>query len=124
MNSNLTAHFSRAILNVTQNHEFMEKIEKKYFGKSIEGLQQQSSQISSPSPSLTFHSFAGLFLITGISTLLALFVSETLIFWQNTILKVKECIQRYLIRLPLRVHPNDLDSTQRIDQPSLPSDMV
>jgi hypothetical protein len=102
----------------------MEKIEKKYFGKSIEGLQQQSSQISSPSPSLTFHSFAGLFLITGISTLLALFVSETLIFWQNTILKVKECIQRYLIRLPLRVHPNDLDSTQRIDQPSLPSDMV
>ncbi|KAI5414886.1 hypothetical protein KIW84_040373 [Lathyrus oleraceus] len=47
LNSNLTAHFSRAILNVTQNHEFMEKIEKKYFGKSIEELQQESSQISS-----------------------------------------------------------------------------
>jgi len=113
---------------VTQNHEFMEKIEKKYFGKSIEGLQQQSSQMSSPSPSLTFHSFAGLFLITGISTLLALFVSETLIFWQKTMSKVKECIQRYLIRLPpsteTRVHPNDLDSTQGTDQPSLPSDMV
>ncbi|WJX96688.1 hypothetical protein P8452_77857 [Trifolium repens] len=36
-NSNLTAHFSRAILNVRENYLIMNQIEEKYFGR-IEGL--------------------------------------------------------------------------------------
>ncbi|CAK8564225.1 unnamed protein product [Lathyrus sativus] len=116
LNSNLTAHFSRAILNVTQNHEFMEKIEKKYFGKSIEGLQQQSSQISSVSQSLTFHSFAGLFLITIISTLLALFISETFYFWQRSISMMKEYCWRCFFHSP----PPTQEINQQMTTPSRP----
>ncbi|CAJ2649697.1 unnamed protein product [Trifolium pratense] len=112
-NSNLTAHFSRAILNVTDNYYLMHKIEEKYFGRNEE-VQKQSVQVSSASPSLTFHSFAGLFLITGISILLALFVSEILIC-QKSISMVREYIQRYLLRSPTeaRVHPNDIHLTQQ-----------
>ncbi|CAJ2649696.1 unnamed protein product [Trifolium pratense] len=121
LNSNLVSHFSRAILNVTQNHELMNKIEKKYFGKSIEELQQQSSEMSSISPSLTFHSFAGLFLITGISTLLALFVSETLFFWKKTISMVKKYFLHSPSSTKTHIHPSDLESTQKTDQADQPS---
>lgn len=116
LNSNLTAHFSRAILNVTQNHEFMEKIEKKYFGKSIEELQQESSQISSVSRSLTLHSFAGLFLITVILTLLALFVSESFCFWKRSISMIKEYCRRYFFHSPLPTQ----DINQQMTTPSRP----
>jgi hypothetical protein len=96
----------------------MNQIEEKYFGR-IEGLQKQYEQVSSASPNLTFHSFAGLFLITGISILLALFVSETL-NCQTSISMLREYIQRLLLRSPppteKRVHPNDLHSTQRTYQ--------
>ncbi|XP_058728722.1 glutamate receptor 2.9-like [Vicia villosa] len=112
LNSNLTAHFSRAILSVTQKHEFMEKIEKKYFGKSIEG-----PQISSASPSLTLHSFSGLFLITSISTLLALFVSETFWFWQRSILVIKEYCRRYFFHSP---PPTQEIINQQMTTPSRP----
>ncbi|KEH26123.1 glutamate receptor 2.8 [Medicago truncatula] len=112
--SNLTEHFSRAILNVTENYDIMHKIEEKYFGR-IEDVQKQSTQVSSASPSLTFHSFAGLFMITGISISLALIVSETLI-WQKCILKIKEYTNRYLLRstpsTETHVLPNDLQATQ------------
>ncbi|GAU21351.1 hypothetical protein TSUD_189380 [Trifolium subterraneum] len=95
LNSNLTAHFSRAILSVTENHEFMEMIEKKYFGKSIEVLQQQSVQISSASPSLTFQFTA-----------------------------LQEYSQRWFLNSPpsteICVHPNYLHSTEGTDRPSLP----
>jgi hypothetical protein len=99
---------------VTENYDIMHKIEEKYFGR-IEDVQKQSTQLSSASPSLTFHSFAGLFMITGISTFLALIVSETLIL-QKSILKIKEYTERYLLRstpsTETRVHPNDLQATQ------------
>ena len=75
INSNLTSYFSRAILNVTQNDDFMQPIEQKYFG-SID-LQDESDQLSSDTPSLNSQSFAGLFMITGIATVLALVVSES-----------------------------------------------
>ncbi|RDX77751.1 Glutamate receptor 2.5, partial [Mucuna pruriens] len=94
LNSNLTAHFSRAILKVTES-ELMNEIEEKYFGKHDIGGEEASAQMSSsPAPSLTFHSFAGLFLITGIATLLALFVSETVI-WQLPISMAKAYSKRY-----------------------------
>ncbi|XP_057724779.1 glutamate receptor 2.8-like [Arachis stenosperma] len=101
-NSNLTAAFSRGILEVTESDE-MDKIEAKYFGKIMNnGWQDQSdastttSSSSSPS-SLTFYSFSGLFLVTGSATLLALFVSETVI-WRTPISMAKAYSRKYLFR--------------------------
>ncbi|NP_001242434.1 uncharacterized protein LOC100807817 precursor [Glycine max] len=112
-NSNLTADFSRAILNVTES-DLMKEIEEKYFGKNDDiGGEETSTEISSATLSLNFHSFAGLFLITGISTLLALLVSETVI-WQRAILIAKAYSQKFLFSTPpspqTRVHPTQ-DST-------------
>ncbi|XP_061357011.1 glutamate receptor 2.8-like [Gastrolobium bilobum] len=118
LNSNLTAHFSRAILNVTES-DLMDKIEEKYFGKNEGGGQgqDQPAQLSSATPSLTFYSFAGLFLITVVANLLALLVSETFI-WQRPILMAKTYSQRYLFRTPTSketsVHSSH-DSTQGIE---------
>ncbi|QHO21851.1 hypothetical protein HN873_037814 [Arachis hypogaea] len=100
-NSNLTTAFSRGILEVSESDK-MDNIKAKYFGKIMNnGWQYQSdssttSSSSSSSPSsLTFHSFSGLFLITGIATLLALFVSETVI-WRTPISMAKAYSRRYL----------------------------
>ncbi|KAJ7955738.1 Glutamate receptor-like protein [Quillaja saponaria] len=95
--SNLTSYFSRAILNVTQNVT-MDQIEKKYFGSNngVLEVQDQFAQNSdSPSTSLTAHSFAGLFMITGIATLLALIFSETVI-WRKPVGMAKAYSERYL----------------------------
>ncbi|XP_020227776.1 glutamate receptor 2.8 [Cajanus cajan] len=106
-NSTLTASFSRAILNVTES-DLMNEIEEKYFGKNEIGGEDSSTEISSGPLSLTFHSFAGLFMITGVATLLALLVSEAVI-WQKPILMAKELSMRYLFPTapssPTRVHP-------------------
>ncbi|CAJ1944960.1 unnamed protein product [Sphenostylis stenocarpa] len=102
LNSNLTAYFSRAILNVTES-ELMNEIEEKYFGKNDNGGEDSSAEISSAPLSLNFHSFAGLFLINGISTLLALLVSERMI-WQRLILMAKSLSERYLSPIPLSKH--------------------
>ncbi|KAI4344370.1 hypothetical protein L6164_011604 [Bauhinia variegata] len=91
-NSNLTSYFSRAILNVTES-DIMDEIEHKYFGKD-DGVQDQSGSISSDTPSLTSRSFAGLFLITGIATLLALAISESVTL-QKPILMARHYSQRY-----------------------------
>ncbi|MED6185690.1 hypothetical protein PIB30_059550 [Stylosanthes scabra] len=103
-NSSLTAAFSRGILNVSESEE-LEKIEEKYFGKIMnnngwedqtDGSSTSSSSSSSPS-SLTLYSFSGLFLITGIATLLALLVSETVI-WRRPISMAREYSRKYLFR--------------------------
>ncbi|XP_027333832.1 glutamate receptor 2.8-like [Abrus precatorius] len=109
LNSNLTAHFSRAILNVTES-DLMNKIEQKYFGTNDIGGQDESTQMSSSTPSLTIHSFAGLFVITSIATLLTLLVSETVI-WQRPILMAKAYSQKILFpgtppSTETRVHPS------------------
>lgn len=94
--SNLTSDFSRAILNVTES-DSIDDIKKRYFGDKIGGAQDQSTQTSSTtSTSLTSHSFAGLFLVTGIATLLALIVSESVI-WQKPILIARTYSERYLM---------------------------
>ena len=94
--------------------DLMKEIEEKYFGKNDDiGGEETSTEISSATLSLNFHSFAGLFLITGISTLLALLVSETVI-WQRAILIAKAYSQKFLFSTPpspqTRVHPTQ-DST-------------
>ncbi|KAL9326014.1 hypothetical protein ACSQ67_006659 [Phaseolus vulgaris] len=115
LNSNLTACFSRAILDVTES-DLMNEIEEKYFGKNDIG-QDSSGEVSSAPLSLSFHSFAGLFMITGISTLFALLISESVI-WQKPILMAKALSQRYLSFKPssteIRVHPTH-DSTHGIE---------
>ncbi|KAK6159125.1 hypothetical protein DH2020_006439 [Rehmannia glutinosa] len=74
----LVAHFSRAILNVTQGPE-MNYIEQKNFGPGYSSQDPLSSVISQGSSSLTLHEFAGLFILTGLFTLFALVCSETAI---------------------------------------------
>ncbi|KAK6159141.1 hypothetical protein DH2020_006455 [Rehmannia glutinosa] len=76
--SPLVAHFSRAILNVTQGPE-MNYIEQKNFGPGYSSQDPLSSVISQGSSSLTLHEFAGLFILTGLFTLFALVCSETAI---------------------------------------------
>ncbi|KAL9326013.1 hypothetical protein ACSQ67_006658 [Phaseolus vulgaris] len=94
LNSNLTAYFSRGILNVIESG-LMNEIEEKYFGKNEIGGEDSSAEISSALLSLSFHSFAGLFIIAGISTLLALLISERFI-WQTLILTALAFTQRYV----------------------------
>ncbi|KAJ7979519.1 Glutamate receptor-like protein [Quillaja saponaria] len=97
-NSSLTSYFSRAILSVIES-DTMDTIEDKYFGSNNGVLQDQDQSgglsSDSPSPSLAAHSFAGLFMITGIATLLALLVSETVI-WQKPVVMAKAYSQKYL----------------------------
>ncbi|XP_017408843.2 glutamate receptor 2.8 [Vigna angularis] len=106
LNSNLTDYFSTAILNVIENG-IMNEIEEKYFGKNYIG-EVSSGEISSETLSLSFHSFFGLFVISGISTLLALLVSERFI-WQRLILMAK-ALTEIMSPIPLfkkktRTHP-------------------
>ena len=96
INSNLTSYFSRAILNVTQNVDLMERIERYYFGSTDYDLQNESDQLSSDAPSLTTNSFAGLFMITGIATVLALLVSEGHI-WRKLVTLAKVYSQKLLL---------------------------
>jgi len=89
----------------------MNEIEDKYFGKSSIGEDSSAETSSSEPLSLSFHSFSGLFFISGISTLLALLVSERFI-WQSLVLK--HCL-RGMSLIPLfkketRTHPTH-DST-------------
>ncbi|XP_047160163.1 glutamate receptor 2.8-like [Vigna umbellata] len=116
LNSNLTAYFSRAILSVTES-DLMNEIEEKYFGKNEVGEQNSSEEASSAPLSLSFHSFEGLFLITGISTFFALLISES-VLWQKPILMAKALSRRYLSFVAptteIRVHPTH-DSTHGIE---------
>ncbi|WOL06456.1 glutamate receptor 2.7 [Canna indica] len=70
--SPLVPDISRAILNVTEG-ETMATIEKKWFGETNNRTSKSSSSGSSSS-SLTFRSFGGLFLITGVVSAMALLV--------------------------------------------------
>ncbi|XP_022971646.1 glutamate receptor 2.2-like [Cucurbita maxima] len=92
LNSRLVPYVSRAILNVTES-EKMVAIQTKYFGV---GNQNQDSSISSPnSPCLEASSFGGLFIITGISLLLALIGSKTFV-WQKPASVAKTYYRKYV----------------------------
>ena len=76
--SNLTSYFSRAILYVRESEE-MDLMEQKYFGSSeinYEGYEGEDlSDNINGSASLTAYSFAGLFMVIGGLSILALLVS-------------------------------------------------
>ncbi|XP_054820443.1 glutamate receptor 2.5-like isoform X2 [Prosopis cineraria] len=96
--SNLTSYFSRAILNVRESEE-MDKIEEKYFGSSDDNEDQGLSNSSSNevSSSLTTYSFAGLFIVIVILSLLALLVSESHL-WQKPVMLAKTYSRQFLCR--------------------------
>ncbi|KAI4335463.1 hypothetical protein L6164_014107 [Bauhinia variegata] len=74
LKSPLVSYFSRAILNVTEDSDKFERIKNKYFSFSSRFTceEDQSASITLDSPSLTVYSFAGLFVITGATSLLSL----------------------------------------------------
>ncbi|KAG8372342.1 hypothetical protein BUALT_Bualt12G0056100 [Buddleja alternifolia] len=76
--SPLVSHFSKAILDVTQGPN-MTAIEQKNFGPGYSSQDPLSATISQQTSSLTLYEFAGLFLIIGSVTVIALFCSETTI---------------------------------------------
>ncbi|XP_054797556.1 glutamate receptor 2.7-like [Prosopis cineraria] len=87
---NLTSHFSRAILHVRESIE-MDGIEKKYFGSSDndKGRDLSTSSLDDSSTNrLTTYSFAGLFMLIGILSLLALLISGSCI-WRKPIMLAK-----------------------------------
>nr|POF12585.1 glutamate receptor 2.8 [Quercus suber] len=71
--SPLVPYVSRAILNVTQDKRKSLEYEKKYFSSQTT-CEDQSTTISSHSPSLGVDSFGGLFIIAGIASLVSLLV--------------------------------------------------
>ncbi|KAI4353703.1 hypothetical protein L6164_002634 [Bauhinia variegata] len=114
LGSNLTSHFSRAILYVTESPT-MNMIEEKYFGVNYDDLQDQYDKLSSETASLTAQSFAGLFIIAGSLILLALLVSESHI-WKRPVMLVKTLSQKYLFSASSRkVNPSDDGSTNGRD---------
>ncbi|KAL8493224.1 hypothetical protein ACS0TY_024446 [Phlomoides rotata] len=74
--SPLVAHFSKAILEVTQGSN-MTAIEQHNFGPGYSSQDPLSSTISQQTSSLSLYDFAGLFLIIGSITIFSLFCSET-----------------------------------------------
>ncbi|XP_035549154.1 glutamate receptor 2.8-like isoform X1 [Juglans regia] len=75
LGSPLVPYISRAILNVTQDTDKLGAIERTYFSsRGSTNCEDPSTSISSNSPSLTLHSFGGLFIITGTVSLISLLV--------------------------------------------------
>ncbi|KAK7304139.1 hypothetical protein RJT34_15213 [Clitoria ternatea] len=72
-NSPLVRHFSRAIINVTENKSTFDGIKKKYFLSDVISDDTNTSN-SFGSQKLTLKSFGGLFIITLFTSLLALSV--------------------------------------------------
>ncbi|XP_030950058.1 glutamate receptor 2.8-like [Quercus lobata] len=80
--SPLVPYISRAILNVTQDQEKIGPIERKYFSSQTM-CEDQRTTISSHSPSLGVDSFGGLFLITGITSMVSLLVYVIKFFFSH-----------------------------------------
>ncbi|PIN14727.1 hypothetical protein CDL12_12630 [Handroanthus impetiginosus] len=90
MGSPLASNFSRAILNVTQGPG-MTSIEKKNFGPGYSSEDPLSNALTQGTSSLTFHEFAGLFIIVGSLTALAVICAETAI-----LSKLSNIIRRFI----------------------------
>ncbi|KAJ0030937.1 hypothetical protein Pint_14223 [Pistacia integerrima] len=88
LESRLVSYFSRAILRVREN-KTLDDIEKRYFAHEL------TSQSDNADPSLDVYSFGGLFIITGVATLFALFISQSWL-WQKPVAMAKEYTQKYL----------------------------
>ncbi|KAM5553990.1 glutamate receptor 2.9-like [Rosa sericea] len=74
LGSPLVSYMSRAILNVTQDKNQMDRIQSTYFEyfDNKPACEDQSAKISSEGPSLRVYSFGGLFIIAGVASMVAL----------------------------------------------------
>ena len=112
----LTSNFSTAILKLRETTK-MDEIEHKYFGSSNndewQSLSDSSLDEASPT-NLTTYSFAGLFILIGIFSLLALIVSENHI-WQKPIIMGQTYIHGYLSRRFTSTSPLEEDSISSRD---------
>ncbi|XP_040374627.1 glutamate receptor 2.7-like [Rosa chinensis] len=72
--SPLVSYMSRAILNMTQDKNQMDRIQLTYFDyfDNKPTCEDQSAKISSEGPSLRVSSFGGLFIIAGVASMVAL----------------------------------------------------
>ncbi|KAI9117304.1 hypothetical protein K1719_011470 [Acacia pycnantha] len=113
--STLTSHFSRAVLHVRESIK-MDEIEEKYFGSSNnddEGQDLSNSSLEDASSSrLSTYSFAGLFILIGVLSLLALAVSESYI-WRKPVMLAKTYSLQVLSRSFTRTCPLEEGSTTR-----------
>ncbi|KAK4485547.1 hypothetical protein RD792_008190, partial [Penstemon davidsonii] len=105
LGSPLAAHFSKAILDVTQSPD-MTSIEQQNFGPGYSSQDPLSSTISQGASSLTLYDFAGLFLIIGSVTIFSLFCSQTPIGRKLTKI-VNHFIQICVNFKTSEVHPAD-----------------
>ncbi|XP_054820200.1 glutamate receptor 2.7-like isoform X2 [Prosopis cineraria] len=111
-NSTLTSYFSQAILNVSESKE-MDCIEDRYFNTcEDDGISSSSSDVDSPS--LTAYSFAGLFVVFGILSLLALLISEHH-FWRRHVMLMKMHSQKFLSWSSTRTNTSEEGSRTRIN---------
>nr|XP_048326895.1 glutamate receptor 2.8-like isoform X2 [Ziziphus jujuba var. spinosa] len=69
--SPLVYYFSRAILNITEDHNKMQEMEEKYFADQTKCQDSAASSTTSSgsSPSLSVCNFGGLFIITGLASI-------------------------------------------------------
>uniref|UniRef100_A0A6M2F9F9 Glutamate receptor n=1 Tax=Populus davidiana TaxID=266767 RepID=A0A6M2F9F9_9ROSI len=124
LDSPLVSYISRAILNVTEDHDKMEAIKRKSFGREISTCEDQGPETSSGG--LRLSSFAGLFLISGVAYISSLLIyiirflcsnypaSNTMHEEQSMWLRILEVAKRFdqkdpsvhhLRRSESRVHP-------------------
>ncbi|KAI4335458.1 hypothetical protein L6164_014102 [Bauhinia variegata] len=118
-NSSLASYFSRAILNVIES-DVMKEIEQKYFGSNEDEELQNQSNASLDSRNLTTHSFAGLFMITGFLTFLAVLVSESPT-WQKPLKLAKIHSQTYLFSLLSKKTNQSEDGSMNVSSTQQPN---
>nr|DAD45633.1 TPA_asm: hypothetical protein HUJ06_003863 [Nelumbo nucifera] len=111
--SPLVPYFSKAILNLKEGDE-MDKIEGTWFQKKTQ-CQDQSTEVSSSSTSLSLRSFWGLFLITGLAS-----VSSLLIFLIQFLYEQRQAANSSTAS-PKPIWEKILSMAQRFDQKDLSS---
>ncbi|XP_054821056.1 glutamate receptor 2.7-like isoform X3 [Prosopis cineraria] len=100
--STITSYFSQAILNISQSKE-MDYIEDRYFNTRDDDGISSSLSSNDDSSSLTAYSFAGLFVVFGILSLLALLISEHR-FWRRHVMLMKMYSKKFLSRSSTRTN--------------------
>ncbi|KAK1588735.1 hypothetical protein Q3G72_026523 [Acer saccharum] len=114
--SPLVSNFSRAILKVREQGELMDEFEKRYFRHTTTSL-GVAPQIFPDGPrQLHSSSLAGLFVIMGITTLLALGISESYI-WSKPVALAKRLSTRYFSS-----HDQPTNATELVAQSTLQVD--
>ena len=81
--SPLARDVSRAILNVNEGGEMQKRIEDRWFKRHDSCRDTSNNIVSSSTNSLSLESFWGLFLITGVASLLALLIFLAMFLYEH-----------------------------------------